>query len=631
MAKSSDDQTRSKPGKARTAATWVVTGMLVAGLTGFGAANFGNTVSSIGSVGTIDLTVRDYVQAVREEAAKFSEQMGTQLSGQQAISIGLDRSALSGLVTRSALDNAAFEAGLSVGNDTVGQTIMKQRSFIGSSGSFDQAVYRDTLSRSGIRENDYENGVRRDVARSLLTGAISGGFVAPGATTDALYKWIGERRGFSLIRLGEASLTTPLVAPTEAEIRAYYDANIAEFTRAEAKRIRYAMLLPETIAATLPVDEAEIRKMYDARIAEYVIPPRRLVERLVFPDDAARDAAQKRLTDEGASFEDLVSARGLTMDAVDMGDVSEGELGSAGGAVFAGAEGAVVAAETTLGPALFRINGVLPGEETSYETAHDDLAEEVRLEAARHDINTRIDEIDDLLAGGATLDDLASQTGMTLGEIDYVPGTNGTNGPGAQSDNKLEGYQAFRSAADKVQKGDFSEAVVLDDGGVVALEFVTLVPPAPIPFDDIKAEVGARMQQAALRKALHERGLALKAEADGGADFATLGTVEKTAETSRDGANTNLSAEVLTAAFEMAAGEVRLIENGDYIALLRLDQVTEAASDSEEAEMLKAALSSQLEQAMAQDAIQAFTTAAAEGAGIKIDQNAINLVNAGLQ
>ena len=198
MAKSSDDQTRSKPGKARTAATWVVTGMLVAGLTGFGAANFGNTVSSIGSVGTIDLTVRDYVQAVREEAAKFSEQMGTQLSGQQAISIGLDRSALSGLVTRSALDNAAFEAGLSVGNDTVGQTIMKQRSFIGSSGSFDQAVYRDTLSRSGIRENDYENGVRRDVSRSLLTGAISGGFVAPGATTDALYKWIGERRGFSL-------------------------------------------------------------------------------------------------------------------------------------------------------------------------------------------------------------------------------------------------------------------------------------------------------------------------------------------------------------------------------------------------------------------------------------------------
>ncbi len=629
MAKSTDDQPKKKKNKGTSALTWLMTGMLILGLGGFGVSNFGNTVNTIGSVGKIDLAVRDYAQAVRDEAAKLSQQMGVQIAVQQAIGFGIDRTALSGLVTRASLDNAALSAGLSVGNETVAHEVMKERAFIGSSGGFDRSVYREALSRAGWREADYEESLRRDVSRSLLSGAVSGGFAAPGAATDAIYQWVAERRGFSLIRLSEANLTAPLAEPDEAALRAWYDANIAAFTRAESKRIRYAVLLPETIAADMPVDEPAIRAMYDARIAEYVIPPRRLVERLVYPDAEAREAAQARLTSGEASFEDLVSARGLSMDAVDMGDVSESELGEAGAAVFAGAEGAVVAAETSLGPALFRINGLLPGEETSYEAAHDDLAQEVKLEAARHEINVKIDEIDDLLAGGATLDDLASQTGMVIGQIDYVPGA---AGPGAQTDDKLEGYQAFRSAADAIQEGDFPEAVVLDDGGVVSMEFVETVPPAPIPFDEARPEVLTALQQHNLREALTARGLEMKSAAESGTDFATLGTVQTVAETSRDGATLdNVPAAVLDAAFSMTEGDIRFVEDGAFIGLLRLDQVTAAPTTGDEAEALKAAISSQLEQAVSQDAFTAFTAAMADQAGIRIDQTAINLVNSSLQ
>ncbi|MBJ2153973.1 peptidylprolyl isomerase [Paracoccus sp. IB05] len=626
MAKSPDDQPKKK-NKGTSALTWLMTGMLILGLGGFGVSNFGGTINSIGSVGKIDIPVRDYAQAVRDEAAKLSQQYGTQIPVQQAITFGIDRQALAGLVTRAALDNAALSAGLSVGDATVAQEVMKERAFIGSSGSFDRSVYREALSRAGWREADFEESLRRDAARALLSGAVTGGFAAPEATTDAIYKWVAERRGFSLIRLTETSLTTPLTDPDEAALKAWYDANIADFTRGESKRLRYAVLLPETIATGLSVDEAAIRKMYDARISEFVIPPRRLVERLVYPDEAAREAALARLTSGEATFEDLVTARGLSMDAVDMGDVSETELGAAGAEVFAAAEGAVIPAETSLGPALFRINGVLPGEETTFEEAHDDLAQEVKLEAARLEINHKIDEIDDLLAGGASLDELSTQTGMELGQIDYV-----ATGPGAQTGNKLEGYQAFRTAAGALKQGDFPEAVTLDDGGVVAMEFVETVPPTPIPFEEARSEVLAALQQSNLRAALDARGLELKTAAESGADFATLGTVETVAETSRDGATTeNIPAPVLEAAFAMRAGDIRLIEDGSFIGLLRLDHVTAAAETGDEAEALKAAISSQLEQAVAQDAFTAFTTSVADKAGMTLNQNAINQVNSGLQ
>ncbi|WP_112309737.1 peptidyl-prolyl cis-trans isomerase [Pseudogemmobacter bohemicus] len=626
MAKSPDDQPKKK-NKGTSALTWLMTGMLILGLGGFGVSNFGGTVNSIGSVGKIDLSVRDYAQAVRDEAAKLSQQLGTRIAVQQAIGFGIDRQALAGLVTRAALDNAALSFGLSVGDATVAQEVMKERAFIGSSGTFDRAVYREALSRAGWREAEFEENLRRDAARTLLSGAVTGGFTAPGATTDVIYKWVAERRGFSLIRLTEASLTAPLAEPDEAAVKAWYDARIADFTRPESKRIRYAVLLPETIAVGLPVEEEDIKAMYQARISEFVTPPRRLIERLVYPDEAGREAALAQLTAGEATFEDLVSARGLSMDAVDMGDVSEAALGEAGPVVFAGAEGAVVSADTSLGPALFRINGLLPGEETTYEEARDDLAQEVRLEVARKEINLKIDEIDDLLASGASLDELAGQTGMVLGQIDYV-----ASGPGAQTDDKLEGYQAFRTAANALQQGDFPEAIALDDGGVVAMEFVEILPPAPIPFETAKPEAQAALQQDRLKAALDARGLELKTAAESGSDFATLGTVEAVAETSRDGATTeNIPAAVLEAAFAMKAGDIRLVEDGSFIGLLRLDHVTAAPETGDEAEALKAAIASQLEQQVAQDAFTAFTASMADQAGMTIDQNAINLVNSGLQ
>jgi peptidyl-prolyl cis-trans isomerase D len=85
--------------------------------------------------------------------------------------------------------------------------------------------------------------------------------------TDTLYAWVAERRGFSMLRLTEADLTTPVAEPTDAELKAHYDAHIDRFTKAEAKRITYASLLPEAMAKDQPVDEATLKKLYDDRIA----------------------------------------------------------------------------------------------------------------------------------------------------------------------------------------------------------------------------------------------------------------------------------------------------------------------------------------------------------------------------
>ncbi len=370
------------------------------------------------------------------------------------------------------------------------------------------------------------------------------------------------------------------------------------------------------------MDEAALKKMYEDRIAEFVVPERRLVERLVYPDQAAADAARAKL-DAGTGFEALVAERGLTLDAVDLGDVSKEDLGAAGDAVFAAAEGAVIAAESDLGPALFRVNGILQGEETSFEEARELLAAEMQTDAARRLIGDKVEEIDDLLAGGAELKDLAAEMGMTYATLDHVPGQQGTD--------PIEGYTAFRTAADAVTAEDFPEAIVLDDGGVVALQFVETVPAAPIPFDEAREDVAADWRAAKLREALSARAIEIKAAVEGGAAIGSFGIVDTTPEISREGSIDGAPAALVEAAFQMAAGDVRVIEDGDFIAVLRLNDVLPAAETGDEAEALKAALSAQIEQALANDAMAAYSDALIDAAGVVLDQSAITAVNTSLQ
>ena len=60
-----------------------------------------------------------------------------------------------------------------------------------------------------------------DMARQILQSTVSGGFTTPAVLTTTLANWVGEERSFSLLRLDEADLTTPLPAATDADLNAY--------------------------------------------------------------------------------------------------------------------------------------------------------------------------------------------------------------------------------------------------------------------------------------------------------------------------------------------------------------------------------------------------------------------------
>ncbi|MGL5011785.1 MAG: SurA N-terminal domain-containing protein, partial [Paracoccaceae bacterium] len=442
MAKASETETPRKRGNASQIAVYGLLALLVLGLGGFGVDNFGGRTPHIGTVGERDIKTDDYTRGLQEMMASVTQQYGPEIAPIVFAEQRLDRQVLQGLIVDNTLSNEAAQIGLSVGDEVVNQMVTTDTRFHAGTEGFNRETYAAVLRQRGQTEAQFETGLREDIARSLLQVAITSGFAAPAAQTETLYSWVGERRGLTVFELSEANLTTPLAAPTPEALQAFYEANIAQFTKPEAKRITYVTLLPEMISADIAVDDAALRAEYDKRIGEFVQPERRLVERLVFPDEASAAAAKARI-DAGGTFEAEVDARGVRLEDLDLGDVAPEDLGEAAEGVFALTEPGVVGPFTTdFGPALFRMNAVLAAQETSFEEAREQLAGEAQMEAARREIRERAELIDDALAGGATLAEVAAEQGMQTGTFDYVPG--------GQNDDAMAGYEAFRAAADAV-------------------------------------------------------------------------------------------------------------------------------------------------------------------------------------
>lgn len=600
---------------------WLLMGMLFVGLAGFGATNFGGGLTRIGSVGDKPISVQDYYNGLQQDMRAIGQQFGTTLSFEQAQMFGVPQQTLSRLVTTRAFDNETAQIGLSVGDETLAQELRQIPSFNGSDG-FDRDAYRFILENAGLTEAEFEATLRDETARTLLQSSIVAGTSLRTTYAETLLTYQLEKRSITMAQLTDGDLVTAPPPADEAALRAYYDANIAQYTSPEVRDISFAWITPDMLLDSVEVPEEDLRSSYEERYDEFNLPERRLVEQLVFPDDASARAALDRIA-SGGSFEEEVAARGLDLADTDLGDVTHEALKGAGDVVFAASVGDIVGpAPSDFGPALFRVNATLPAQATSFEDAREALRRDLGSDQARRQVAVLAEEAINELAAGATVEDLPSVTALVAGQIDWTE----------QSQDGIAAYPAFRTQAQQAQISDFAEILELGDGGVFALQLNSITAPAPIPFEDI-AETVARDQNISARAdALLSQATDLAAQLQEGVAFEGVGLSAE----SRDGLLRTdflpqLARNGVSDLFEMSVGDVRAMSGTNGVVIVRMDEVNTADLNDESAAQRVAELTSQASTSVAEDLFNALSVDIQLRAGIEIDQAAIDAVHVNFQ
>ncbi len=598
---------------------WILMGLLFVGLAGFGATNLSGTIRTVAQVGDESVSVDAYVRELQREIRAVEAQTGQSLQMSQARELGLEQRALSRLTALAALDNEVSQLGISIGDENLQEEIVAIPAFQGVDGTFDREAYRFQLDQLGISDTEFESDLRKESSRTILQAAVTSGVVMPDTLTQTLVDYLGARRSFTIATLGVEALTTPVADPTDEQVQAFYDENTDLFTLPRTKRLTYAILSPEMLIDTVEVDEDTLRRLYDQRAAEYQQPERRLVERLNFPSEEAANDAMAQLEVGGTTFEQLVRDRELELSDIDLGDVTRDDLGDAADAVFAAELDQVVGPlPSVFGPALFRINGSLAANNVPFEEAEPSLREEQASERARRLIEAQSEDINDLLAGGATLEELAAETEMVLDQIDWT----------RDSSEQVAAYDGFRVAAEAVQDGDFPEIAFLEDGSIFALRLEEDLPPRPEPLNSARDRVAAAWIAAETNTALQDQAASVLLDLATDGDFTATGLPFRVENAlTRTAFLEDVPPSFMADVFEMEPGELRVIGGNGAALIVRLDEIL-PPDETDELRQLQEALSAQLDQALAQNIFDAYVRDAQTRARPVVDQQALNAVQA---
>ena len=614
---------KSVQGKGANLFVYILIGLLILGLAGFGIGSFTSSVSAIGTVGDEEITVEDYYQQLQVEIDSFARLNGQRITALQAVQAGLGQNALETLVLQAAIDNEARRIGVSVGDQTIVNELSTMPQFAGADGNFNRDAYKFALQRTGTTATEFDQIIKSSQTRSLIESTLSRGIPPANPYINRLMNYYLSTRDVTWASVTEDLLEETAPTPSDQELRNYHRDNEVQFTIPEMRKITVAWITPDELADSETVTEERAQTLYEERANEYSKPERRDVDRLVFPNLKSAQIARERLDSEELDFDALATELGIVISDISLGAIEREELTEAAAkALFSDDASEIVGpVESKLGPALFRVNAVLGEQFTPFDAAQESLSKELARKDAIALIDNSISNIEDLLASGATIEELATETVLTLEEIAF-------------DENKFDGiasFEEFRIAANTIQVGDFPELLELGDDGLFTVRLNEIVPPKVRPYEEVETEVLAAWEFQNLAERLQAKALELVDKLKTGAKFEELNlVVQNKTELTRNQFFDDAPSGFASKVFNTDILEFAIIGNQTEWAVFRVDSESLPDANEENNDQILESLTNQFTSGISQDVLDLFGNHIRQKSGLNLNLEVIDAIHAQL-
>jgi len=595
---------------------WILLGFLFVGLIGFGTGNLSGNIKTIGKIGETEITVNQYVRALQTEMRNTSQQFGQQLTLQQLQAFGIQQQVLARLVTDKLLENEASKLSLSVDDKTVRDNIVSLNVFKGPDGNFNQAAYNFALENAGYTSTEFEEEIRAETARNILSQSILSGNMTNKIQAELLASFLLEERSFNIQILNPGNISFTVEDPSDEQLEGFLETNVDDYTVPESKAITYAVLQPEMLIDIVESDDSILEKIYDEKKQEYNKPEQRTVERLSFSNMDEANSVMAEVTKSLTDFDKLLLDRNLSDEDVLYGTFTEEQLLEGKKQVFAGNVGEVVGpVETDLGPVIFRIREIIPAKTTSFEEVKPELDKEYKLSEAIKLIDERIEDSQNLLAAGGTLEELNKEIGFSVENILF----------NSEANIPILENKIFFDTAQTAKVNDFPEIKELSNGGLFALRVDQTVDARQKDIDEVRTELTTAWQKQELQNKLDEiaEDMLIKHQ--------YKGKILNFNKITRDKVLPELPENIVEEAFNLSTGEGTVISGDEESFILRLKNVSNADLSSDTAKLLVSQLKNQISNSLSADLFESFANMARVNSKLDLNEQAVNAVHSSFQ
>ena len=537
----------------------------VAGSGGFGSSGGGTSLAKVGKEKLESTEVERSAQTILSRM----RQNDPTASMASFLSRGGLEDLLTYLIDRKAARQWGQKHGIQIGDRLIDSEIAKIQRIQAPDGKVDPALYRRFLAERGMTDADFRQEVAEDLMARQLTGGNSLGLKVPTKMTVRYAGVVMERRKGLIITLPAASFA-PTAPPSEAEVTGWYNSHKGEYALPERRTIRFVSFGDNVIKSVPAPAEAEISARYTASKAKYAPTDKRKLSQLVLPTEAAAKTLAAEVAG-GKSLELAAGPKGLAVAALgtlDKGEYALQASSDAANAVFAAPKGKVLGPfKAPLGWLLVRVDGTEGTAGKTLDQARPELVKELTDEKRRAAIAEFSAKIEDDLANGATLTDLAKDMGLQVTET--APLTTDGNVYGQDGQTAPKDLAPVLQAAFAMEAERQPQLAEVDPGKTfMVFDIGTLTPAAPPPLAQIRPQVigdiqlskGTKGAKAAAEKlqAQLQKGVPVEvAMASLGVSLPPVDRVDKPRmEVQAKGQNASKPEMLL---FSMARGKVRLL------------------------------------------------------------------------
>jgi peptidyl-prolyl cis-trans isomerase D len=195
-------------------------------------------------------------------------------------------------------------------------------------GKVDSNTFNAVLAQQGVTMQQLRDDTARQLLVTRLRQMVTEGVVVTQAEVEKEFHKRNDKIKLQYVIVPPDKFRSE-AEPSEAEIKAYYDAHKASFTTPEKRSLGIVVIDPAKVPHP-PITDADLQKQYNVSQDQFRTPERVQVRHILIKSDASNDAAMKvkaegilKQLQGGADFATLAKA-----DSQDPGSAAQGgELG----------------------------------------------------------------------------------------------------------------------------------------------------------------------------------------------------------------------------------------------------------------------------------------------------------------
>lgn len=361
-------------------------------------------------VATVDghaITQEEFSTRLQRMVTKAQEISKGQLNAEQIKDMGIPHKILESLIDQALLAGELKKWKLVVSDAAVRNHIQSIPAFLNEQGAFDKRAFDYLLHNNHITEGQFIADVRTDLQQQQLFGALMSGINLPKSYVNLLFQGFFEQRVFAVVTIPLAKMVVKDV-PKEGELEKFYQENKERFTLPEMRSVTLLEIDPNRLKGQITVTPAQLQEEYERRKADFEIAEKREVKQVTFKDEGTAKKAVESLK-KGRPVPAV--ARDLTAEFKDLGLVTRQQLPDlVADRLFEAELGQVTdPVSTPFGWQVYVVSKIEPSFTKSYQEMRASLEAELKTSLANDQLYELKNKVEDALAGGATLAEIAKE------------------------------------------------------------------------------------------------------------------------------------------------------------------------------------------------------------------------------